>query len=55
VSKKTAFLVAGDAPGSKFDKARELGVPVLDEAGFRILLEQGPEEATRHAEAAEGS
>ncbi|WP_312858401.1 BRCT domain-containing protein, partial [Pseudonocardia pini] len=49
VSKKTAFLVAGDAPGSKFDKAQELGVPVLDEEGFRVLLEQGPEEATRHA------
>ena len=55
VSKKTAFLVAGDAPGSKFDKARELGVPVLDETGFRILLEQGPEEATRHAATVAGS
>ncbi|MCF7550300.1 NAD-dependent DNA ligase LigA [Pseudonocardia sp. WMMC193] len=55
VSKKTAFLVAGDAPGSKFDKARELGVPVLDEVGFRVLLAEGPEEATRHAEAAAGS
>lgn len=53
VSKKTAFLVAGDAPGSKFDKARELGVPVLDEDGFRILLAHGPEEATRHAGNAE--
>ena len=55
VSKKTAFLVAGDAPGSKFDKAVELGVPVLDEEGFRVLLDRGPEEATRHAEAASGS
>ena len=35
VSKKTAFVVAGDAPGSKYDKALEIGVPVLDEAGFR--------------------
>ena len=45
VSKKTAFVVAGDAPGSKYDKALELGVPVLDEAGFRVLLERGPEAA----------
>ena len=45
VSKKTAFVVAGDAPGSKYDKALELGVPVLDEAGFRVLLDRGPEAA----------
>lgn len=45
VSKKTAFVVAGDAPGSKYDKALELGVPVLDEEGFRILLDKGPDEA----------
>jgi DNA ligase (NAD+) len=43
VSKKTAYVVAGDAPGSKYDKAIELGVPVLDEDGFRKLLEQGPD------------
>ncbi len=45
VSKKTGFVVVGDAPGSKYDKAVKLGVPVLDEAGFRVLLEQGPETA----------
>ncbi|MGE2730875.1 NAD-dependent DNA ligase LigA [Mycolicibacterium vaccae] len=43
VSKKTAFVVAGDAPGSKYDKAIELGVPVLDEDGFRRLLDGGPD------------
>ena len=42
VSKKTAYVVAGDAPGSKYDKAVELGVPILDEDGFRRLLENGP-------------
>jgi DNA ligase (NAD+) len=42
VSKKTAYVVAGDAPGSKYDKAVELGVPILDEDGFRTLLEVGP-------------
>lgn len=44
VSKKTAYVVAGDAPGSKYDKAVELGVPILDEAGFRTLLATGPGE-----------
>jgi DNA ligase (NAD+) len=43
VSKKTAFVVVGEAPGSKHDKAVELGVPVLDEDGFRRLLEGGPD------------
>ncbi|MCE5292805.1 MAG: NAD-dependent DNA ligase LigA [Nocardiaceae bacterium] len=42
VSKKTAFVVIGDAPGSKADKAEELGVPILDEDGFRKLLAEGP-------------
>jgi len=42
VSKKTAYVVAGDSPGSKYDKAVELGVPILDEDGFRRLLEKGP-------------
>ena len=52
VSKKTAFVVAGEAPGSKYEKAVEIGVPVLDEAGFRVLLEQGPEAALGAADAA---
>lgn len=42
VSKKTDYVVAGDSPGSKYDKAVELGVPILDEDGFRRLLEDGP-------------
>ncbi len=41
VSKKTDYVVAGDSPGSKYDKAIELGVPVLDEDGFAKLLAEG--------------
>jgi DNA ligase (NAD+) len=41
VSKKTDFVVVGENAGSKEDKARELGRPILDEAGFRRLLETG--------------
>ena len=40
VSKKTSYLVLGENPGSKLEKARELGVAVLDEAGLRRLVEQ---------------
>ncbi|WP_063041570.1 NAD-dependent DNA ligase LigA [Nocardia grenadensis] len=43
VSKKTAFVVVGESPGSKAAKAEELGVPILDEDGFRLLLESGPD------------
>jgi DNA ligase (NAD+) len=38
VSKKTSYVVVGSDPGSKFDKAKTLGVPILDEAGFEKLL-----------------
>lgn len=45
VSKKTDFVVVGENPGSKFDKAQELGVPVLDAAGFEVLLTAGAQAA----------
>ncbi|MFC8349212.1 NAD-dependent DNA ligase LigA [Streptomyces sp. NPDC057280] len=49
VSKKTSFVVVGDNPGSKYDKAMQLKVPVLNEDGFNVLLEQGPEAAAEVA------
>ncbi|WP_435866897.1 NAD-dependent DNA ligase LigA [Streptomyces xanthochromogenes] len=49
VSKKTSFVVVGDSPGSKYDKAMQLKVPVLDEDGFAVLLEQGAEAAREAA------
>ena len=41
VSSKTDYVVAGDSAGSKLDKATELGITILDEAGFKKLLEKG--------------
>ncbi|MFF7973686.1 NAD-dependent DNA ligase LigA [Streptomyces sp. NPDC007905] len=49
VSKKTSFVVVGDNPGSKYDKAMQLKVPVLNEDGFGVLLEQGPDAAAEVA------
>jgi DNA ligase (NAD+) len=46
VSKKTSFVIVGENPGSKYDKAMQLKVPVLNEDGFDVLLEQGPEAAS---------
>jgi DNA ligase (NAD+) len=54
VSKKTAFVVVGDAPGTKAEKAVQLKVPVLDEDGFRVLLESGPDAAVEVATIGDG-
>ncbi|GCD92325.1 NAD-dependent DNA ligase LigA [Nocardioides sp. LS1] len=42
VSKKTDYVVVGESAGSKAEKAEQLGVPILDEEGFKALLEHGP-------------
>ncbi|MBN9621285.1 MAG: NAD-dependent DNA ligase LigA, partial [Actinobacteria bacterium] len=42
VSKKTDYVVVGENAGSKAEKAEQLGVPILDEAGFVALLADGP-------------
>ncbi|GAA1889594.1 NAD-dependent DNA ligase LigA [Williamsia serinedens] len=42
VSKKTDYVVVGDWPGTKAEKAEQLGVPILDEEGFTRLLAEGP-------------
>jgi DNA ligase (NAD+) len=50
VSKTTAFVVVGESPGSKYDKAVSLKVPILDEDGFAVLLGDGPEAARQAAQ-----
>lgn len=50
VSKKTAFVVIGDSPGAKAARAEELGVRVLDEDGFRALLDGGPDAVRQDTE-----
>jgi len=50
VSKKTHFVVVGDNPGSKAEKATALRVPILDEEGFGVLLAKGPEAASEVAQ-----
>ncbi|HAP90182.1 MAG TPA: DNA ligase (NAD(+)) LigA [Arthrobacter bacterium] len=46
VSKNTSYVIAGENAGTKLDKAEQLGVPVLDEDGFRELLANGPAPAS---------
>jgi len=53
VSKKTSFVVVGENPGSKYDKALSLKIPILDESGFETLLTQGPEAASKVAHSGE--
>ena len=56
VSKKTDYVVVGDNAGSKAEKAEQLGVPILDEDGFRALLESGPPTTdTSETDGAQGS
>ena len=50
VSGKTDYVVVGDNPGSKLEKARRLDVEVLDEAGFQALLDQAGGSAARPGE-----
>ena len=55
VSKSTAFVVVGDAPGSKYDKAVQVKAPILDDDGFRVLLQEGPDAAREVATVGDGS
>ncbi|WP_346619734.1 NAD-dependent DNA ligase LigA [Blastococcus montanus] len=55
VSKKTGFVVVGADPGSKYDKAVQVKAPILDDDGFRVLLDQGPDAAREVATIGDGS
>jgi DNA ligase (NAD+) len=55
VSKKTGFVVVGADPGSKYDKAVAVKAPVLDDDGFTVLLDQGPDAAREVATIGDGS
>jgi len=55
VSKKTGFVVVGADPGSKYDKAVQVKAPILDDDGFTVLLEQGPDAAREVATIGDGT
>jgi DNA ligase (NAD+) len=55
VSKKTGFVVVGADPGSKYDKAVQVKVPILDDDGFAVLLADGPDAARAVATIGDGS
>jgi DNA ligase (NAD+) len=55
VSKKTGFVVVGADPGSKYDKAVQVKAPILDDDGFAVLLEQGPDAAREVATVGDGA
>jgi len=55
VSKKTGFVVVGADPGSKYDKAVQVKAPILDDDGFQVLLEDGPDAAREVATIGDGS
>jgi DNA ligase (NAD+) len=54
VSKKTDYVVVGENAGSKAEKARALGLAILDEAGFRALFESGESMPTGHGDTSHG-
>jgi len=53
VSGKTSFVVVGESPGSKYDRAVSLKVPILNEEGFKVLLQDGPDAARALAQIGE--
>src|SRR5215210_3212355 len=55
VSKKTGFVVVGADPGNKYDKAVQVKAPILDDDGFQVLLDEGPEAARAAATVGDGS
>jgi DNA ligase (NAD+) len=54
VSKKTSYLVAGEDAGSKLERAKKVGTPILDEAGFEALIEERTTEAAAATRASPG-
>jgi DNA ligase (NAD+) len=51
VSKKTSYVLAGESPGSKLNRARDLGISIIGEDELRALLEAGPDAAAADEQA----